>query len=119
MSRIEQWIPTTGAQLDLTTDSFYVHDRWNAQPQLDFDLGVRYERVRGEATGDITTADTDTWVPRLGASFDVRGDGRLILQTTFGEYSGKYNESQFGRITPVGTPSLLLWEYTGQPRARA
>jgi hypothetical protein len=115
MSRIEQWIPTTGAQLDLTTDSFYVHDRWNLNRHWNFDLGLRYERVRGEATGDITTADTDTWVPRLGASFDVAGDGRFILQTTFGEYSGKYNEAQFGRITPVGTPSLLLWEYTGAP----
>jgi outer membrane receptor protein involved in Fe transport len=115
MSRIEQWIPTTGAQLDLTTDSFYVHDRWAFNRNLSFDLGLRYERVRGEATGDITTADTDTWVPRLGASYDVAGDGRLVLQTTFGEYSGKYNESQFGRITPVGTPSLLLWEYEGAP----
>jgi hypothetical protein len=115
MSRIEQWIPTTGAQLDLTTDSFYVHDRWALNRFWTFDLGMRYERVRGEATGDITTADTDTWVPRLGASYDVAGDGRFILQATFGEYSGKYNESQFGRITPVGTPSLLLWEYTGAP----
>jgi hypothetical protein len=115
MTQIEQWIPTTGAQLDLTTDSFYVHDRFNLNRFWTFDLGVRYERVRGEATGDITTADTDTWVPRLGAAYDVRGDGRLILHATFGEYSGKYNESQFGRITPVGTPSLLLWEYEGEP----
>jgi hypothetical protein len=112
-TQIEQWMPMLGAQLDLRTNSFYIHDRWALNRFWTFDLGLRYERVRGEATGDIVTADTDTWVPRLGASFDVQGDGRFVLQTTFGEYSGKYNESQFGRITPVGTPSLLLWEYLG------
>jgi outer membrane receptor protein involved in Fe transport len=112
-NRLEQWIPTIGAQLDLTTDSFFVHDRWAFNRNWTFDLGLRYERVRGEATGDIQTADTSTIVPRLGASFDPRGDGRLVLQATFGEYSGKYNEAQFGRITPVGTPSLVLWEYLG------
>ena len=31
-----------------------------------------------------------------------------VLQTTFGEYSGKYNEAQFGRITPVGTPVEMI-----------
>jgi hypothetical protein len=113
LTRIEQWMPTIGAQLDLATNSFYVHDRWAANRNWSFDLGLRYEQVRGEATGDITTADTSAWMPRLGASFDVRGDGRLVLQSTYGRYSGKYNESQFGRITPVGTPSLLLWEYLG------
>jgi outer membrane receptor protein involved in Fe transport len=52
-NRLEQWIPTIGAQLDLTTDSFFVHDRWAFNRNWTFDLGLRYERVRGEATGDI------------------------------------------------------------------
>src|SRR5262249_44740798 len=65
-SLIEQWIPTRGAELQATTNSFYVHDHWAANARLTFDVGVRYERVRSEATGGIVGIDTDTWVPRLG-----------------------------------------------------
>ena len=69
------------------------------------DLGVRYEKVRTDATGDIIGADTDTVVPRLGVSFDIEGNGRTIAQATYARYSGRFTERAFGRNTNVGTPS--------------
>lgn len=113
VSRIQNWIATRGAQIDITTQSFYVHDRWVANNRLTLDLGVRYERVRSEATGNIVGVDTDTIVPRLGATFDLAGNGRQTVQVTYGQYSGKYSETQVGRNTNVGIPNLLLYEYTG------
>ncbi|MBA3886241.1 MAG: TonB-dependent receptor [Acidobacteria bacterium] len=112
-SRIQNWIATRGAQIDITTQSFYLHDRWVASNRLTLDLGVRYERVRSEATGGIIGIDTDTIVPRLGATWDVLGDGRQTVQATFARYSGKYSETQAARNTNVGVPNLLLYEYTG------
>ena len=110
---IENWLATRGALVDITTRSWYAQDTWNATDRVTLDLGVRFEDVSSEATGDITTVDTSTWMPRLGATFDATGDGRWVLQTTYGHYSGKYSEAQFAENTNVGNPTLLLGVYDG------
>jgi hypothetical protein len=109
----QNWLPVRGARIDIGTLSFYLHDRWMASRHFTFDLGVRYERVRGEATGDIVTVDTDTVVPRLGATYDVLGDGRFVVQSSYAHYAGKYSEAQFARTTNVGIPNSLTYIYTG------
>jgi hypothetical protein len=109
----ENWLAVRNAQLDIRTTSFYLQDRWNAAPKLSLDLGFRFEMVRAEATGDIVSADTNTIVPRLGLSYDTMGDGKMILQATYGHYSGKYSETQFGDNTSVGNPTGIFGEYIG------
>jgi hypothetical protein len=110
---LENWLPTRGAEININTLSLYIQDRWQPTAQWTFDVGGRYERVRSEATGDIVGVDTDTFVPRLGATFDVNGEGDYILQATYGHYSGKYSESQFSANTNVGNPSVTIGRYTG------
>jgi hypothetical protein len=112
-SQLQNWLATRGAEIDIKTTSLYLQDRWAATRQLTFDLGMRFERVRSEATGDIVGADTDTFVPRLAATFDLRGDGRWVAQATYGHYAGKYSEAQFTANSDVATPSLIVYEYTG------
>ncbi len=107
------WISSRGATLDITTNSYYLNDRWALDNHWSFNLGVRYERVRSEATGGIVGVDTDTIVPRLGAIFDVKGDGRFTLQGSYAHYAGKYNETQIGNNTKVGNPSLVYGLYVG------
>jgi hypothetical protein len=113
LSRIQDWRATRGAELNITTQSVFAHDRWVLTPRLTFDLGVRGEFVRSEATGGIVGVDTNTWVPRLGASWDALGDGTTIVQGSYARYAGKYSEAQIGRNTAVGTPDLLTLEYRG------
>lgn len=109
----ENWIATRGAQVDTRTTSFYLQDTWRLTGNLSFDVGTRYERVRGEATGGLRTVDTDTWVPRLAATYDLFGNGRSVVQATYAWYAGKYSESQFANNTPVGNPALVEGEYIG------
>jgi outer membrane receptor protein involved in Fe transport len=71
------WRATRGAKIDITTSSFYLNDRWALSNKWSFNLGVRYERVRSLATGNIVSVDTDTIVPRLAATYDLRGDGKV------------------------------------------
>ena len=110
---LQQWLATRGAKVDIRTSSLFVQDTWRAGPRWTFDLGARYERVRGEATGDVVTVDTDTFVPRLAATYDVLGNGRLVAQSTYAWYSGKYSEAQFASSTDVGNPALLYGIYVG------
>lgn len=112
-SRLQNWLPTLGAKTDIKTTSLYFQDQWIAAAGLTLTLGTRFEAVRGTATGDIITVDTTTIVPRLGLSYDLTGDGRTVLQATYGHYAGKYNEAQFGANTVVGNPSRITWAYAG------
>jgi hypothetical protein len=113
VSRVQNWLPTLGATMDVTTTSFYVQDHWAASDHFSFDLGLRFEKADSEATGDIISADTHAIVPRLGMTYDPRGDGRLTFQATYGHYSGKYSDIQFARNTTIGSPSLIVYQYTG------
>jgi hypothetical protein len=113
VSQVQNWLPTLGATMDITTNSFYVQDHWAASSRLSFDLGVRFEKANSEATGDIVGADTHSIVPRLGVSFDPLGDGKWTLQATYAHYSGKYSDVQYARNTNVGSPSRVTYQYTG------
>ena len=112
-SRLYNWLATRGASIDIKTTSLYAHDRWAVNRRLTVDAGLRYERVRSDATGDIIGADTDTVVPRLAATFDAKGDGRFVIQGTYAHYAGKYSEAQFTSNTDVANPSLIRYTYTG------
>jgi len=113
VSRVQNWIPTIGAVININTTSFFAQDHWIAKPRLSVDLGVRLEIVRSNATGDIVTVDTNKAMPRLGVAYDLQGAGKTVLQATFGTYSGKYSEAQFASNTDVGNPSRVTYGYTG------
>ena len=115
VSRVQNWMPTIGAVVNIDTTSLYAQDHWVVAPRLSVDLGTRFEAVRAKATGDIVTVDTTKIVPRLGAAYDLMGDGRTTLQATYGHYSGKYGEGQYANNTDVGNPSRVTYGYTGPP----
>lgn len=112
-SMLYNWLPTRGATMDIHTTSLYAQDRWAASRHLSFDLGIRYERVRNDATGDVVSARTDTWLPRLAATYDLGGDGQWTAQATYGHYAGRYSEAQFTGNSNVANPSLVVSVYTG------
>jgi len=110
-----QFLPDREAEIELNTQSVYVNDSWQLNDNWSFNVGFRYEDVKGESNGGIVTADTDRFVPRLGASYDLRGDGKYRFDLTFAQYAGKYSESQFASNTTVGNPPGLLFIYVGAP----
>lgn len=110
---LQNHLAVRGARIDITTDAFFLQDSWNFNDHLSFNLGLCYEAVKSEATGDIVAADTDRFTPRLAASYDVRGDAKLKFDATYSQYAGKFSETQFGRNSNVGTPNVLTYVYTG------
>ena len=79
---------TTGG----TIDSFYVQDQWRIVPRLTLSLGLRIENEKVPSfRRDIRDyafefGYGDKIAPRLGASFDVFGDGRLKVYGSYGRY---------------------------------
>jgi hypothetical protein len=109
------WISTRGAEADVTTDAFFLNDRWDLNSRWSFNLGVRHERVDSEATGNIISVDTTVTVPRLGLSFDPMANGRYKFDVTYAHYAGRYNPAITAENTPVGNPALLYGYYIGPP----
>jgi hypothetical protein len=112
-TQIEHWVAVRGATLNVNNNSVYAQDHWTLNRKLSADLGFRYERVRSAATGNIIGVDTDTIVPRLALAYDVAGNGRFVLHTTYGHYSGRYNEAQIGSNSNVGNPDGTFGTYFG------
>jgi hypothetical protein len=113
VSRVQNWLPDIGAIININTSSLYAQDHWIVSPRISADLGVRFEAVRSNATGDIVTVDTTSTVPRFGLTYDLAGDGSTVVQATYGWYAGKYSEAQFAANTDVGNPSRVTYAYTG------
>jgi carboxypeptidase family protein/TonB-dependent receptor-like protein len=118
LSLYANWLPTRGASLDITTDSAFLNDRWQIGSHWALTLGARYEKSQSEATGNITAVDTaGAVVPRLGASWDPKGDGHWKVEGTYAQYIGRYNPSIFGNNSVVGNPLLVYYVYVGPPGA--
>jgi hypothetical protein len=113
VSQLQNWQAVKGAEITLTTQSAYVNDKWTLDNHWSFNLGARAEWASGQATAGIKPVSASRIVPRLGASFDVRGDGRFRLDATYSHYAGKYSETQFANNTNVGNPNAIYYLYTG------
>jgi outer membrane receptor protein involved in Fe transport len=112
-TRVQRWIPHRGAEFNETTTSAYVQDRWVVSPQLTLNLGMRFEHAASDATTGQKSPGLARVVPRLGAAYDVSGNGDTVLQATFSQYSGKYNAVQFSRNTNVGNSDRYTMVYAG------
>jgi outer membrane receptor protein involved in Fe transport len=98
------------------SDSFYVNDRWILNDRWTFNLGVRYDKndaVSGD--GEFQIDDSDAWSPRLAANWDVRGDGRLKLTASYGQYIGRLAEGVGNDGDPAGRTASFSWSYKGPP----
>ncbi|MEO5740379.1 MAG: TonB-dependent receptor, partial [Vicinamibacterales bacterium] len=113
ITRVQRWIPYRGAQFNETTTSAYVQDRWVVSPQLTLNLGMRFEHAASDATTGQKSPGLARVVPRLGAAYDISGNGDTVLQATFSQYSGKYNAVQFSRNTNVGNSDRYALLYVG------
>ena len=102
-----------GAALNIDTQSLYLQDRWAINNHWSVNLGARFEHVNASSTGRITSVHTNRIMPRLGASYDVRGNGDHIVHATYGQYGGRYNQRMIGRNSPVGNPAQIAPLYRG------
>lgn len=67
--------------------AFYLQDEWRPTPDLTLNLGVRLDQFSNHTLSGTKWLDLDNaWAPRLGASYDLFGDGRMKLFANYGRY---------------------------------
>ena len=114
VSRI-QWDPLLrlSQTADLQTQSLYVNDRWSLNDRWSFSLGVRYDKTSGENQARVKTAEDSRISPRLGAIYDLQGNGRNRVSASYGRYAAKIDGAIADQTSPAGRYATYLFRYTG------
>jgi outer membrane receptor protein involved in Fe transport len=123
----------TGASV-ISNDEFslFAQDSWQVLPNLTVNYGLRWDSQRMPETVDPTTTaygaflDDPTfpsdgtipsqwsmWQPRVGAAWDVQGNGRSLVRASWGVYYARQNMlSQVGSVTTNGLQQQTIFAST-------
>jgi len=80
-------IPELRDLSDFKNNAFFVNDTWRLRSNLSLNLGLRYEMNDGTDGLGNTTADNDAWSPRLGLTWDIKGDGDWLINANVARYA--------------------------------
>ncbi len=79
----------TGAPVSTEAEAVYIEDNWNITPNLLLNIGVRGDKFHNTLASGATFAKadfSDMISPRLGFSWDVKGDGTTKVFGNAGRY---------------------------------
>lgn len=78
---------TTGGGFKIVNEAAYLEDSWQVTDNLLLYIGARGERFENFNADGITFAKSDVlWAPRLGFSWDVKGDASMKVFGNAGRY---------------------------------
>lgn len=83
---------------------FFVQDSWNVTDRLVINPGVRYEQEKLTGTIIDNFRLKDNWAPRIGATYDLMGDGKTKV---FGNSSNTADVAARALDALVGRPMLI------------
>jgi hypothetical protein len=76
-----------GGQFLTKNSAWYVEDTWRITPNFLISAGIRNESFENQnAEGGSFIKVNDTWAPRLGFSWDIKGDSTMKLFGNAGRY---------------------------------
>ena len=100
---------------DLSSDAFYINDKWDLNNHFAFNIGVRYDANDAvDADGEVVSDDSN-FSPRLGMNWDVQGNGRHRVTANYARYATKIGDGSnvFSTAQAAGSPGTFTWAYTG------
>ncbi|HEY7792009.1 MAG TPA: hypothetical protein VIC33_15955, partial [Vicinamibacterales bacterium] len=106
--------------------ALYAQDRWTASSRITATLGLRYDRQQPfytssktdpiltelyspESVPALVLFTRNNFAPRLGVSFDPKGDGRTAVKAFYGRYY--YNFSDVLNAVDPGGPSTATYQF--------
>jgi len=107
------FIPQLSEGSDLNTDALYINDKWDLSNRWHFNLGARYDRNDSSDSAGNKIANDSMISPRLGATADWFGDGRLRINASYGVYVGRLAESIAGAGSAAGNNANFAYLYGG------
>lgn len=105
--------PTQGMMFQ--TDSLFINDTWRLGDKWSFNIGFRYDENDTVDGGGATVSDDSKLAPRLGLTYDLKGDGDLVFNASYGEYAASINTGANigGGLGSGGALGNWTWRYGG------
>ncbi|MCX6543831.1 MAG: TonB-dependent receptor [Acidobacteria bacterium] len=103
--------PSVGS--DIRTYSLFANDQWRLSHRLTLNIGARYDQNRSKDQGGVPVLRDWQWSPRLGLSWDVRGDGAWIVNGGYARYVMGVNGAVVDAGSAGGRTASFAWTYTG------
>ncbi len=96
-NQVRIYLSPSESKSGLWNYSTYLSDSWRVNHRLTLSLGLRFDRNRpflqeqigpsGELYSAVDSVVTwNDWGPRLGASYDLTGDGRTVVKANYGKF---------------------------------
>ena len=78
---------SVGGEFGVENDAWYIQDSWNVTDRLNLNIGIRNSSFsNNDANGDTFIDVSGQKAYRLGATYDLTGDGSDKLSIFFGKY---------------------------------
>jgi hypothetical protein len=98
---------------DFETRSLFINDKWDLNRHLSFNVGARYDRNNGVDEEHNEVTNDSRISPRLGAIYDVAGDGRLRFSANYGRFVAVVDSGIGNSVSGAGSTDFYLWDYRG------
>ena len=106
--------PSQGSKF--AVNSMFVNDSWRYNENWSFNIGLRYDKNDGKNSLGGKVSDDSKFSPRLGVSWDPKGDGDWIFNLSYSNYvMSLANTGNVGNQSPAGSPATFAWFYAGDP----
>jgi outer membrane receptor for ferrienterochelin and colicin len=100
---------------DIRTYSGYVNDAWRYSSHLSFNLGARVDMNRSKDQSGTPVVKDSQWSPRLGATWDLNGNGSWIANLGFARYVSGISTALVDAGSAGGRQASFSWFYQGPP----
>jgi hypothetical protein len=98
----------------VNTRSLFVNDTWDFSTHLSANIGARYDKNHATNQAGALVANDSKISPRIGATYDVAGNGKFRINGSYSVYTSKIAEGNIADVSsPAGAGSYLYWYYYG------
>ena len=98
---------------DIRTYSAYVNDAWRSSSRLSFSLGARFDLNRSKDQSGTSVVRDSQWSPRLGLTWDVKGDGKWTANLGYARYVAGISTALVDAGSAGGRQAAFSWFYQG------
>ncbi len=110
-----QWDPiflrTQGT--DFNTRSVFLNDKISFDKHWSFNVGFRYDKNDALSAKGSRVSDDSAFSPRFAAKYDVKGDGKYLIDASYGKYVSRVAEGPGNDADPAGRNASYTWFYEG------